>query len=61
MRIINGGFFEGELITVEIDGNIIQRKVWYNRRDGLYIVYNNRKYFQYECDFGEIYKLKGEV
>ena len=61
MRIIKGQFFEGEFITVEINGNIIQRKVRYNHMDGLYIVYNNRKYFHYECDFEEIYKQKGEV
>ena len=51
MKIIKGRFLEGEKITVEIDGKQIERKVKYNRMDGLYIVYQNKKYFEYECDY----------
>lgn len=58
MKLIKGQFLEKEDITVEIDGTIIVRKVRYNHMDGLYIVYKNRKYFHYECDFSEIYKKK---
>ena len=58
MRLIKGGFLEGEKITIEIDGKQVERKVKYNRMDGLYIVYQNRKYFHYECDFSEIYKQR---
>ena len=50
MKLVKGGFFEGETITVEIDGKQIERKVRYNRMDGLYIVYKNMKYFKYELE-----------
>lgn len=56
MKLIEGNFYQNELITVEINGKQIVRKVKYNRMDGLYIVYQNRKYFQYECDFNEVNK-----
>lgn len=48
MQIIKGRFLEGEKITIEIDGKQVERKIKYNRTDGLYIVYQNRKYFEYE-------------
>lgn len=48
MQIIKGRFLEGEKITIEIDGKQAERKIKYNRTDGLYIVYQNRKYFEYE-------------
>ena len=58
MKLLNGRFLEGEKITVEIDGKQIERKVKYNRMDGLYIIYKNRKYFEYECNYDEYYKRK---
>lgn len=48
MQIIKGRFLEGEKITIKIDGKHVERKIKYNRTDGLYIVYQNRKYFEYE-------------
>lgn len=60
MKIIKGNFYENEMIIVEIDGKQIERKVKYNRKDGLYIIYQNRKYFEYECDYTEIYKQKNK-
>lgn len=48
MVIIEGVFFEGEKVTVVIARKQITRTVKYNRTDGLYIVYQNRKYFEYE-------------
>lgn len=48
MQIIKGRFLESEKITIEIDGKQVERKIKYNRTDGLYIVYQNRKYFEYE-------------
>ena len=51
LKLINGYFYENEIITVEIDGKQIERKVKYNRKDGLYIIYQNRKYFEYECNY----------
>lgn len=56
LKLIKGYFYEGETITVEIDGKQIERKVKYSSKDGLYIIYQNRKYFEYECDFTEYYK-----
>lgn len=58
MKLVKGWFYQGEKIVVEIDGKQIERKVRYSHMDGLYIVYQNRKYFHYECDFAEIYKQK---
>ena len=51
MKYIKGKFLECEKVTVEIDGKQIERKVKYNRMDGLYIIYQNRKYFEYECNY----------
>ena len=60
MKLIKGLFIEGGLITIEIDGKQIERKVRYDRQCGLYIIYKNRMYFEYECDYSEIYKKKEE-
>ena len=51
MKVIGGYFLENQSVTVEIDGKQIERKVRYNRVDGLYIVYKNRKYFEYEFEY----------
>lgn len=51
MKYISGNFLENQLVTVEIDGKKITRKVRYSRVDGLYIIYNNLKYFEYECKY----------
>ena len=51
MKYISGNFLEGKSVTVEIDEKQITRKVKYNRADGLYIIYQNRKYFEYECEY----------
>ena len=48
VEIVKGRFLEGENVTVKIDGIEVTRKVKYNRADGLYIIYKNRKYFEYE-------------
>ena len=58
MEYVKGDFFQGQIITVRIDGKEIERKVRYNKSDGLYIVYQNRKYFEYECNYDEYYKQK---
>lgn len=50
MKKIKGRFLEGESVTVEIAGRPVERKVRYNRTDGLYIVYKNTKYFEYELE-----------
>ena len=48
VKYISGEFFEGQEVTLSINGIEVTRKVRYNKMDGLYIVYKNRKYFQYE-------------
>ena len=61
MKLIKGNFYEHETITVEINGKQIERKVKYNHMDGLYITYQSRKYFHYECDFENTYKTMEET
>lgn len=51
VKYIRGEFFEGQEVTLSINGTEVTRKVRYNKMDGLYIVYKNRKYFQYETKF----------
>lgn len=42
------GSSQGKKVTVKIDGIEVTWKVKYNCVDGLYIIYKNRKYFEYE-------------
>lgn len=58
IKLINGYVAEGGKITVEINGKQISRVVRYNHADGLYIVYKNYKYFEYEFDYTEFYRNK---
>lgn len=50
MRLICGKWVEGETVGVRIENTTYRRVVRFNRHDGLYIVINNRKYFEYECE-----------
>ncbi len=44
-EIIEGSFIEGEKVTVNIDGNIITRRVyWSGEMKDLYVVYKNARY-----------------
>ena len=52
-KLLKGEFFENQTIIVEIDGKQIERKVKYSRMDGLYIIYQNKKYIEYECNYEE--------
>lgn len=50
MTIINGNFIESEYVTVNINGTVVTRKVYYSASAGdLYIVYKNHRYFY--CEF----------
>lgn len=60
MKFIKGDMIEGGKVTIEINGKQIERIVRYNHMDGLYIVYKNCKYFEYECDYSEFYKAKAK-
>lgn len=51
MVILKGDFSEHSKVIVKIDEKIIERKVYYSKADGLYILYNNRKYFFEEFSF----------
>ena len=46
-----GSFIEGSLITVCIKDTLYKRIVRYNKRFGLYIIINNRVYFEYDFDY----------
>lgn len=48
VKYISGNFAEGQEVTLSINGTEVTRKVRWNKADGLYIVYKNRKYFEYE-------------
>lgn len=66
IKFIKGDMVEGGRVTLEIDGKQIERVVRYNRMDGLYFMYKNYKYFEYECDYTEYYrnrdnKPKGDI
>lgn len=49
---------EGAQCTVELYGKIYKRVVRYRRDVGLYIVINNREYYEYEFNYSEYYKQK---
>ena len=51
-------WIEGKQCTVQIDDMIYKRVVRYKQSDGLYIVINNRKYFEYELDYSPLYEHK---
>ena len=47
LKIVDGGFYEGEKVTVEIDGKRFTRKVYWDGFAGdLYITINTYKYFK---------------
>lgn len=49
MKIVDGNFYEGETVTVSVNGKTVRRKVRYSREAGdLYVVVDNRPYFLYE-------------
>lgn len=50
VKTVYGHWYEGSNVVVKIDGERYERKVRYNKRDGLYIVIKNTKYFEYEAD-----------
>lgn len=43
MKILDGEFYYGKTVTLEIDGKIIKRKVHYGSLDGEYILYDYEK------------------
>ena len=51
-KIVDGDFTEGSVVVVNIDGEVISRKVyWSGSAKDLYVVKDNKKYFL--CEFYE--------
>ena len=49
MKILQGNFYEGETVTVYVNGKTVKRKVRYSPMAGdLYVLVDNRYYFLYE-------------
>lgn len=49
-EVLDGNFYEGEYLTLSVNGKIIKRKVYYSKDAGdLYFMYKNSMYFL--CDF----------
>ena len=50
--VYSGWVAEGEIVTFEVrekfDHKIIERKVYYDKHDGLYIMYKGKRYFESE-------------
>lgn len=44
-KLIKGDFSENSFVEVLIEGKYKKRKVYYNKRDGLYILYQGYKFF----------------
>ena len=44
IKLIDGEFFYGESVTLEINGKQIKRKVNYGSLDGLYVIIKGEKY-----------------
>ena len=51
LKYISGDFCLASRVTVEMNGRLYTRVVKDNRECGLYIVINNRMYFEYECEY----------
>lgn len=43
MKIVQGEFYCGETVFIELDGKIITRKVHYGILDGLYVIIDGEK------------------
>ena len=48
---------EGEKAIIVMNGTSYSRKVRYNKRDGLYVVIGNQKYFEYEFGYEFLTKV----
>ena len=53
-------WIEGQQVTVKLEDSVFKRVVRFNCRDGLYIVINNYKYFEYEADYSLYYANKNK-
>ena len=52
-KIVDGNFIEGTYTTVNIDGNIVRRKVYFcGQAKDLYVLYKGAKYFY--CEFTRV-------
>ena len=44
IKLIDGEFYYGEVVTLEVDNKQIKRKVNYGSLDGLYVLIKGEKY-----------------
>ena len=51
MKLIDGKFLEGERVRVHIGNKEAVRVVRYNNADGLYIMFQNCKYFETDIEY----------
>ena len=51
MKIVSGKFLEGERVRVRIGNKEGVRKVRYSNADGLYIMFQNCKYFETDIEY----------
>ena len=55
-KLLKGTWAVNQVIKIAVDDKFYFRKVHYRRDCGLYVVVQNRMYFEYECDYSEVYK-----
>lgn len=62
LEILSNNFYEGEFVTVVVEGKEVTRKVYYSKSVGdLYINYKGLPYFLYEFEKGHTGdELKGD-
>lgn len=48
VKYISGEWHDGEVVTLEVDGKIVQRKVYWHRLGYPYVLINNREYLREE-------------
>lgn len=51
LQFISGNFLEGQKVTVKLNDKIYTRVVRYRKIEGLYIIIDNRMYFEYEVEY----------
>lgn len=50
LKVLEGKFYEGEFVTVSINGNVVKRRVYFSTMaKDLFVWYKNNMYFY--CEF----------
>lgn len=45
-----GAFYEGDIVTLNVGGNVIRRRAHYNRQYGVYVMIKGRAFSNYEFE-----------